>query len=89
MNEREKDSVIKALVKRAVGYKSEETSEEYGADADGELKLIKRRVVEKETPADVTAAKLLLALNGETDITALSDEELIELCSKLETELKQ
>ena len=89
MNESDKDAVIKALVKRAVGYKSEETSEEYAVDGDGEIKLLKRRVVEKETPADVTASKLLLALCGETDVSALSDEELFALCETLEKELKE
>lgn len=88
MNENDKSRVMNALVKRAVGYTSEETSEEYGLDSDGELKLTKRKVVEKETPADISAAKLLLSIAQDGDLSSLSDEELEELCDKLRKELK-
>ncbi|MBQ3234796.1 MAG: hypothetical protein IJA97_01385 [Clostridia bacterium] len=67
----------KALKKRALGYDSTEVTEEYQDDGEGGVKLVKRKVVKKNVPPDVSAAKLLIELNGETsDIEKLSDEEL-------------
>ena len=64
----DKEAVKKALYKKAVGYDSEETVEEY-SDSDGDLVLVKRKVTTKPVPPDITAIKLVLGLDGgEEDI---------------------
>ena len=75
----EKDKKLKtALKKRALGYNSTEVTEEYVEDGEGGVKLVKRKVVKKNVPPDVSAAKLLIEIEGVDDITKLSDEELEE-----------
>ena len=70
-------SIKKALKKRALGYDSTEVTEEYTEDGDGGVRLVKRKVVSKNVPPDVSAAKLLIELDGgDSDITKLTDEEL-------------
>ena len=70
-------SIKKALKKRALGYDSTEVTEEYTEDGDGGVRLVKRKVVSKNVPPDVSAAKLLIVLDGgDSDITKLTDEEL-------------
>lgn len=79
----DKEVVKKALYKKAVGYDSEETVEEY-SDSDGDLVLVKRKVTTKPVPPDITAIKLVLGLDGgEEDLSALSDEELEKRKKKL------
>lgn len=70
-------SIKKALKKRALGYDSTEVTEEYQEDGDGGVRLIKRKVVSKNVPPDVSAAKLLIELDGDSgDLSKLTDEEL-------------
>ncbi len=70
-------SIKKALKKRALGYDSTEVTEEYTDDGDGGVRLVKRKVVSKNVPPDVSAVKLLIELDGgDSDITKLTDEEL-------------
>lgn len=70
-------SIKKALKKRALGYDSTEVTEEYTEDGDGGVRLVKRKVVSKNVPPDVSAVKLLIELDGgDNDITKLTDEEL-------------
>ena len=38
--------------------------------------MVKRKVVSKNVPPDVSAVKLLVELEGENDIKDLTDEEL-------------
>ncbi len=38
--------------------------------------MVKRKVISKNVPPDVSAVKLLVELTGEDDIKNLSDEEL-------------
>lgn len=79
----DKETVKKALYKKAVGYDSEETVEEY-SDSDGDLVLVKRKVTTKPVPPDIAAIKLVLGLDGdEEDLSALSDEELEKRKKKL------
>ncbi len=79
----EKEAVKKALYKKAVGYDSEETVEEY-SDSDGDLVLVKRKVTTKPVPPDIAAIKLVLGLDGgEEDLSAFSDEELEKRKKKL------
>ena len=79
----DKEAVKKALYKKAVGYASEDTVEEY-SDSDGDLVLVKRNVTTKPVPPDIAAIKLVLGLDGgEEDLSASSDEELEKRKKKL------
>ncbi len=72
-----KKSIKRALKKRALGYDSTEVTEEYTDDGDGGVKLIKRKVVKKNVPPDVSAVKLLIEIEGEdSDLSTLTDAEL-------------
>ncbi len=64
------------MLKRAVGYEAQEVTEEYLDDGEGGVKMVKRKVVSKNVPPDVSAVKLLVELEGSEDITTLTDEEL-------------
>ena len=65
-----------ALIKKALGYDTEEVVEEY-AEGDGEIKLTKRKVTKKNVPPDITALKILLEGSGEVkSVAEMSDEEL-------------
>ena len=59
MNSNTKKKITQALVKKAIGYDTVETVEEF-SEADGEIKLLKRKVTTKSVPPDVSAVKLLL-----------------------------
>ena len=74
------DGVKKALARCAVGLDTSEVVEEYTM-ADGELKLVKRKVTRRDVPPDIKAVKMLL--DGEADIGGMSDEELEERRKKL------
>lgn len=72
-----KKSIKRALKKRALGYDSTEVTEEYTEDGDGGVKLIKRKVVKKNVPPDVSAVKLLIEMEGESsDVSNMTDGEL-------------
>ena len=76
MNSNTKKKITQALVKKAIGFDTVETVEEF-SEADGEIKLLKRKVTTKCVPPDVSAQKLLMEMQSEErDITDLSDEEL-------------
>ena len=55
----EQTEVKNALIKCAVGLSASETVEEFAVE-DGELKLVKKKVVKREIPPDIKAVKLLL-----------------------------
>ena len=77
MDNRDIDGVKSALKKRALGYDSTEVTEEYTEGEDGSVRLIKRKVVSKNVPPDVSAVKLLIDIKSvDDDITLLTDEEL-------------
>ena len=76
MNSNTKKKITQALVKKAIGFDTVETVEEF-AETDGEIKLLKRKVTTKSVPPDVSAAKLLMEIQSEErDITDMTDEEL-------------
>lgn len=74
----------KAILKVALGFSTEEVTEEYGME-NGALVLLKRRETRKDVPPDLKAMKILI---GETDVAALSDEELEREKQRLLAELK-
>lgn len=84
----EKEKIEKQLFKKAQGFSENEITEEYEED-EGNLKLKKRKVSTKYFPPDISAAKLLLLINEELNITNLTEEELKDLRKKLLTELKE
>lgn len=87
--EKRSESDLKsALYRKAVGYDSTETVEEY-SESDGELVLVKRKVTVKNVPPDVSALKMLLDMNETEDLSALSDEELEKERKKLLKLLKE
>lgn len=86
------EKVLKdALIKRAMGYESKETVEEY-VSQDDSLTLTKRKVTIKQVPPDTSALKALFDLaveNDETDsLSRLTDEELEEEKNKILNLLK-
>ena len=72
----DKDNVKDALYKRAIGYEAQEITEEYVGDEEGGVRMVKKKVVSKNVPPDVSAVKLLVELDGEEDLKNMSDEEL-------------
>ena len=73
MKESKDKALERALKKKAFGYDAEEVTEEYAA-ADGEMKLVKRKVTKKNVPPDLAALKMLM--EEETPCERMSDEEL-------------
>lgn len=67
------EGIRRALYRRAVGFEADEVTEEYSFN-EGEEVLLKRRVVKKQVPPDVAAAKLYV--EAQTPLTELTDEEL-------------
>ena len=70
-----KTDINKALIKKALGYDTEETVEEYAETDEGEIRLLKKKVTKKNVPPDMTALKILLD-NDSTPINFMSDEQL-------------
>jgi len=83
-----KDELEKPLLKKAKGFSENEITEEY-EEAEGHLKLKKRKVSTKYFPPDISAAKLLLVINEELELKNLSEEELVDMRKGLMEELKQ
>ena len=89
VNSKTKKEITQALIKKAVGFEASETVEEF-AEADGEVRLVNKKVTTKLVPPDVSAAKLLLDLEEESGaISSLSDEELEQEKQKLLKLLKE
>ena len=86
----ERKEIEKALKKVALGFSTEEVTEEYGVE-DGEVKLLKRRETRKEIPPDLKAVKLLL--EESLNVAEMTDEELekekIRLLKLLKEGLKE
>ncbi len=68
------DVLSRAVRKKAVGYTSVETVEEYGV-ADGEIVLQKRRVKKTDVPPDVSAVRLMLEISA-FDESEMTEEEV-------------
>ncbi len=69
-----KNDVSDALLKKALGFFSVETIEEYVND-DGEIRLVKKKVTKKDVPPDTTAIKMIME-DCSQDVAQMSDEEL-------------
>ncbi len=76
----------KALLKKALGFKTKEIVEEYSA-SDGEIVLTKKKVTQKTVPPDCMAIKMLI--EGTDEDRYLTDEQLQEEKERLLKLLKE
>lgn len=71
-----KSLLVDVLLRKAKGFVNEEKTEEF-AVVDGELTLVKRKIVTKQVLPDLNAIKALIELDGQqTDVTQMTDEQL-------------
>ena len=59
MNEEDIKKLYDGVLKKAAGYESVETQEEF-ALVDGQMQLVKRKVTVRDVPPDIAAFKLLI-----------------------------
>lgn len=77
--EQKQQTMLNALLKKAIGYDAQDVVEEFGIDSDGNEQLSKKKVQIKHIPPDTAAAKLLLECmfkHSLQSIENMSDEEL-------------
>lgn len=88
MNEEE---IKQALLKKALGYESDEIVEEYTTDEQGNPVLCKRKITKKFTPPDISALKFLLEQSDLSDdeLSKMTDEELMQEKQRLLQLLKE
>lgn len=87
MNSETVEKIREALIRRAVGYDTEETVEEYSGTGE-DVTMVRRKVTKKNVPPDISAAKLLLEESG-VDYSAMTDEQLEEEKQRLLELLKK
>ncbi|MGN1201360.1 MAG: hypothetical protein ACI4R8_03800 [Candidatus Caccovivens sp.] len=75
----EEEEIKRALLKRAVGYESDEIVEEYSTDENGNAVLVKRKITKKYNPPDINALKFLLEQEefSDDEISKMTDAELL------------
>lgn len=80
-----------ALMKKALGFESDEIVEEYSTDEKGNSILSKRKITKKFNPPDVTALKFLLEQSQiyDDEISKMTDEELLKERDRLLRLLKE
>lgn len=80
-----------ALIKKALGFESDEIVEEYVLDENGVPVLSKRKITKKFNPPDMNAVKFLLEKSALTDdeISTMTDEELLKEKERLLRLLKE
>ncbi len=88
MAKTQEEKIGDALLKVALGCSVEEVTEEY-AEADGELKLTKRKKTRRDIPPDLKAVQMLLAEAGRSETAQMTDEELEKERERLISELKR
>ena len=88
MNEEE---IKIALLKKALGYESDEIVEEYTTDENGNSVLSKRKITKKFNPPDINALRFLLEQSDLSDdeISKMSDKQLLQEKQRLLQLLKQ
>jgi len=73
------ETMLNALLKKAIGYDAQDVVEEFGIDSDGNEQLAKKKVQIKHIPPDTAAAKLLLECLFQSSLQSIermSDDEL-------------
>ena len=88
MNEEE---VKNALLKKALGYESDEIVEEYTTDENGNSILSKRKITKKFNRPDINALRFLLEQSdlSNDEISKMSDKQLLQEKQRLLQLLKQ
>ncbi len=88
MNEEE---IKNALLKKALGYESDEIVEEYTTDENGNSILSKRKITKKFNPPDINALRFLLEQSdlSNDEISKMSDKQLLQEKQRLLQLLKQ
>lgn len=87
----DEDKIRKALLKKALGYNTDEVIEEYALN-EGQEVLIKKKITKKHYSPDVSAVKILLERYYQTyqgKISLMSDQELLEEEERLLKLLKE
>lgn len=69
MTDEQKKQLTDSVLKKAAGYESVETQEEY-ALVEGDMMLVKRKVITKDVPPDLAALKLLMGDDKPDSVTA-------------------
>ena len=76
-------------MKRALGYDSSETVEEYTADGE-DMTIVRKKITTKNVPPDISAAKILLEdLTDKNEVGKLTDEQLKQEKERLLKLLKE
>lgn len=85
------EEIKNALLKRAVGFESDEIVEEYASDENGEPVLTKRKITKKFNAPDISALRFLLEKSSVSDdeIANMSDEQLLKEKQRLLQLLKE
>lgn len=88
MNE---EQIKDALLKKALGYESDEIVEEYTTDENGQAVLSKRKITKKFNPPDINALRFLLEQSSLSDdeISHMTDSQLIQEKERLLQLLKE
>lgn len=87
----DEEEIKKALVKRALGYESDEIVEEYTADENGNAVLSKRKITKKYNPPDINALRFLMEQDelSDVELSQMTDAELIKEKNRLLQLLKE
>lgn len=85
------DEIKEALLKKALGFDSDEIIEEYSSDENGNSVLIKRKITKKFNPPDISALKFLLEQQQlyDDEISKMTDEQLLKEKERLLQLLKE
>lgn len=88
----EEEKIKQALLKKALGYETDEVVEEYVTDEEGEQKLAKKKVSRKHIAPDITAIKVLFEKYirpYSEQVALMSDEELFAERERLKKILEE
>ena len=86
----DEEEIKDAILKKAVGFESDEIIEEYTTDENGNAVLSKRKITKKYNPPDINALKFLLEQeNMSDDFSNMTDEQLIAEKNRLLQLLKE
>lgn len=85
------EEIKEALLKKAIGYESDEIVEEYTSDENGNPILSKRKITKKFNPPDINALRFLLEQGQVSDdeISKMTDKQLMQEKDRLLQLLKQ
>lgn len=83
------ENLTNALLKRALGFDTEETVVEYAGNEGGDFLPVKKKITKKSVPPDLAAIRLLLGGDDAGNLSDLSDEELLAEKDRLISLLKE